>query len=191
MAALTTKIDITARLRSVSTRSDGKFRFTIEDRSGTGRLYFFLLTKEKALKLANAKAEFPLGANLRLSGRISKNGSAGVRAGSGGCNLKFVRVRAVDGHDVQAWAERNGSPEVGAFVLSEAQKKIGEVQEEALMRRRAPPDPPPAFKSPKEAYEKAMYLLRRQAKLKDPKLSKTEIWVIRDALNMLKEHAGL
>jgi len=180
MAAPTTKIEITATLKTVSKWSPEKYLFKVEDRSNGG-LYHFLLTKEKALKLANADSEFPLGTNLRLSGRISRKVQN---------TLNFVKVHAVDGHDVQAWAERSSSPTVDPKVVAKAQKRINEAEEEA-MRRRAPPDPPPVFKSPEEAFEKAMYLLVRQVRLKDPKLTKSEIYVIRDALNMLKEHAGL
>jgi len=180
MAVQTTKIEITATLKSVSKFGTAKYIFKVEDRSNGG-LYHFLLTKEKALKLANADSEFPSGVNLRLSGRISRNVQN---------TLNFVKVHAVDGHDVQAWAERNSSPTVNPEVVAKAQTRINEAEEEA-MRRRAPPDPPPAFKSPGEAFEKAMYLLVRQVRLKDSKLTMTEIYVIRDALNMLKERAGL
>jgi hypothetical protein len=177
---------MTASLKGVQKLSDGKFRFTVIDRSDTTKTaYRFLLTKEKALKIANQDSEFPSGINLRLRGRWG--------GGVGNRDLTFVKILSVDGHDVQSWAERHKSPTVASDVLTNAQKAIKEAEkaEEEAMRRRAPPDPPPTFKTPEEAYEKAMYLLRRQVRLKDPKLSKSDIWTIRDALNMLKEKAGL
>jgi hypothetical protein len=137
------------------------------------------------MKIANQDAKFPLGVNLRLKGRTNdKHTDAFVKG------LKWVKIISVDGHDVQSWAEKNQSPTVAPDVLEKAQRAVEEVNDE-LMRRRAPPEPPPTFKSPLEAYEKAMQRLLRQVRLKDPKLSKSDIWTIRDALNMLKETAGL
>ncbi len=142
MAALTKLISITATLKSVWKRPDEKFRFSVLDLSSnnTGALYVFLLSKEKALKLANANSEFPNGAALRLSGRISRSDKR--------C-LNFVKIHAVDGHDMQAWAERSGSPGVDSDVLTEAQKKISEAEEEA-MRNRAPPEPPRPSRRPRK-----------------------------------------
>jgi hypothetical protein len=81
---------------------------------------------------------------------------------------------------------------VAPEVLEKARKTVeASKAEEEAMKRRAPPEPPPRFGSPLEAYETAMQRLRRQVRLKDPKLSKSDIWTIRDALNMLKEAAGL
>lgn len=181
MAAKTRKVEISAHLRSVQKRSDGKFRFTVVDRADkTKTAIRFLLTEEKALKIANQDCEFPTGINLRLRGRVSPvNHDV----------LTFVKILSVDGHDVQSWAEKHQSPTVAPDVLAGAQRAIDEAEEEN-MRRRAPPDPAPLFKSPEEAYERAMYLLRRQVRLKNPKMSKSDIWAIRDALNMLKK-AGL
>ena len=106
--------------------------------------------------------------------------------------LKLAKILSVDGHMVQSWAERTGSATVPSNVLKNARVAIeASKAEEAAMKRRAPPEPPPRFKSPLEAYEKAMNRLLRQVRLKDPKLSKQDIWIIRDALNLLKETAGL
>ena len=181
MASKTNKIEMTASLKTVWKRKDGKFRFSVIDRTDTSqKVYHFLLTETKALKLANQNYAFPIGVNLRLSGRREAQSD----------NLTFVKIISVDGYDVQSWAEKLQSPTVAPDVLTKAQKAIEEAEEEN-MRRRAPPEPPPPFKTPLEAYEKAMQRLRRQVRLKDPKLSKSDIWTIRDALNMLKETAGL
>jgi hypothetical protein len=175
------KIEITAVLNGVTKMPDGKFCFRVADRANAD-VYRFLLSKKKALKLANGDYEFPTGHNLRLRGR--KNPSSTLST------LTFVKIIAVDGHDVQSWAESHKSPTVAPDVLTRAKISIDAAEAEA-MRRRAPPEPAPLFKTPAEAYEKAMYLLRRQVRLKDPKLSKSDIWAIRDALNMLKKSAGL
>ncbi len=184
------KIRISAILKSVREQSNGKFSFRVSlpasARPLYGPSYRFLLSREKALKIANQEGKWPLGVNLRLSGRTIAGQDAAVQVKG----LTFVKILSVDGHDVQSWAERNQSPTVAPEVLKKAQKSIDKAEEEA-MRGRAPPDPDPPFKTPKEAYERAMYLLRRQVRLKDPKLSKSDIWAIRDALNMLKETAGL
>lgn len=167
---------MSAILKIVNQKPDGKFHFQVENPlDRTGIFYHFKLTREKALKLANANSEFPLGAKLNLSGGISKNDEHG---------LNHVRITAVDGRDLQSWAEWNGSPAVNPVVLSKVQEQADSIEE--AMKLRAPPEPPPVFASPQEAYEKAMAVVRRQARLKDPKLSQTEIWVVRDALNFLK-----
>ena len=169
--------DMSAILRIVNQKRGGKFHLQVERISDrTGIFYHFMLTREKALKLANANFEFPLGAKLNLSGRVSKNDLH---------SLNHVQITAVDGHDVQSWAELNGSPAVNPAVLVKAQERILEEGEEA-MKFRAPPEPPPVFASSEEAYEKAMYVVRRQTRLKDPKLSQPEIWIVRDALNFFK-----
>lgn len=179
------KITVTATLKSVREQSNGKFSFRV---SLPGPSYRFLLSREKALKIANQDAQFPIGIQLRLSGRtiVGQNLNVKVRG------LKWVKILSVDGHDVQSWAERSNSPTVASEVLKKAKKRVNasKIEEEA-MKRRAPPDPPPRFKSPLAAYEEGMQRLRRQIRLKDPKLSKSDIWTIRDALNVLKKAAGL
>lgn len=173
--AKTQLITITAKLQKVSPPGGtGKYIFAVIERN-SNTLYQFLLSSEKAQKLANRDLEFPLGANLRLSGRVSNSNKN---------TLTFVTVTSVDGHDTQAWAERNGSPGVAAGVLTAAQKRVQQSQEDE-MRRRAPVDELPVFNSPKEAYDAAMYILRRQVKAKDPKLTTPQIWALRDALNVL------
>ena len=181
---MSNQIEITATLKSVRKQSDGKYGFRVSA-PNSGGSFRFLLSKEKALKIANQDVAFPLGVNLCLRGRTNdKHPDAFVKG------LKFVKILSVDGHDVQSWAEKNQSPTVAPDVLTKAQRSIDEAEEEA-MKRRAPPEPPPTFKTPLEAYEKAMQRLRRQVRLKNPKMSLSDIWTIRDALNMLKETAGL
>ncbi len=177
--AKTQQITITAKLQRVTPpRKYGtdKYTFAIIERNNN-KLYKFLLSTEKAQKLANGDMEFPIGANLRLIGRVSNSNKL---------MLNFVVVKAVDGHDLQAWAERNASPGVPSNVFSDAQRRIQQSKEDD-MRRRAPVDEIPAFKSPKAAYDAAMYILRRQVKIKDPKLTKPEVWALRDALNILAD----
>jgi DNA-binding transcriptional regulator YiaG len=179
MATKAQRIDFTAKLHQVTRQPDGKFSFRVEGQAGG--CYQFHLSKEKALKIANQDLQFPIGVRLHIRGlRSATDPTAG---------LTFVKILSVDGHDVQSWAEGHQSPTVAPDVLTKAQRSIDEAEEEN-MRRRAPPDPAPLFKSPEEAYERAMYLLRRQVRLKNPKMSKSDIWAIRDALNMLKENLG-
>jgi hypothetical protein len=187
---MATKVDFIARLESVTEMIDGKFCFKVKGRAGG--MYRFLLSAEKALKVANKDSEFPSGVDLHITGRATDNVPSVIEGGRARTPLNYVKIHSVDGHELQAWAERNQSPTVVPDVLRRARKTIADARaEEEAMKRRAPPDPPPRFKSAKAAYEEGMQCLRRQAKLKDPKLSKSEIWIIRDALNMLKEAAGL
>ncbi len=181
---------ITATLKSVRKQSDGKYIFRVTPTGLGGGSYRFLLSKEKAMKIVNQDAAFPLGVELRLRGTTKDGTTKDYGRVPPEKGLKFVKILAVDGHDVQSWAEKNQSPTVAPDVLAKAQGAINEAEEEK-MRRRAPPEPPPRFATPLEAFETAMQRLRRQVRLKEPKLSKTDIWTIRDALNMLKEAAGL
>ncbi len=183
---MATKVDFTARLDSVTEMPGGKFCFTITGRAG-GR-YRFLLSAEKALKVANQDSEFPTGVNLYVTGRRSTS----LVDRSAPTIINYAKIHSVDGHDIQAWAERSGSATVAPDVLKKAKKNVAAAKaEEEAMRRRAPPETPPRFKSALAAYEEGMQRLRRQVRLKEPKLSKSDIWTIRDALNMLKEAAGL
>ncbi len=183
-------IQMAAHLKSVREQPNGKYSFrvvSVRSSKGTpGQQYRFLLSREKALKLANPVTDWPIGVTLRLRGRtiVGQDDAVHVKG------LNFVKILSVDGYDVQSWAQRNQSPTVAPDVLKKAQRAIDETEEE-VMRHRAPHDPAPLFKNAKEAYEKAMTIIRRQVRLKKPKLSKSEIWAVRDALNILKEKAGL
>ena len=186
------RVTMTARLKSVkhfpepnsTFISMGKYRFEIEDRQ-TGADWKFQLIAMKALKLADDECEFPKGVMLRLSGLPSKKNPG---------SLLHVKIIAVDGHDVESWAQLRNSPTVSPEVQKKARgrvKKARKDAEEAAMRDRAPPDGPPRFTTAKDAYARAMHIVHRQTKLKEPKLTKTEVWTLRDALNFLKEAAGV
>ena len=175
------RVDFSARLEAVTGRPDGKYHFRITGHSGVS--FTFCLSEKKALQIANRDSEFPKGVTLHIRGFRSMVDPSG---------LSFVKILSVDGHDIQSWAERSQSPTVDSEVLKKARKRVEAAKaEEEAMKRRAPPEPPPRFSSPLEAYEEGMQRLRRQVRLKEPKLSKSDIWTIRDALNMLKEAAGL
>jgi hypothetical protein len=176
------RVDCIVELERVTKQPDGKFCFRVKT-TGDGRSYTFRLIEKKALKIANQDLEFPKGVRLHIRGFRSNTDPTG---------LTFIQILSVDGHDIQAWAERRQSPTVAPDVLKKGRKTIAAAKaEEEAMKRRAPPEPPPRFNSPLEAYEEGMQRLRRQVRLKEPKLSKSDIWTIRDALNMLKEAAGL
>jgi hypothetical protein len=186
---MATKVDFTARLDSVTEMPDGKFCFSLTGRAN-GK-YRFLLTREKALKVANQDSEFPSGVDVHVTGRRSEKPTT-IVGGRAPTTITYAKIHKVDGHDLQSWAERNQSPTVAPDVLKKSRKTIAAAKaEEEAMKRRAPPEPPPRFDSPLAAYEEGMQRLRRQVRLKEPKLSKSDIWTIRDALNMLKEAAGL
>jgi hypothetical protein len=189
------KLTIEGTLVRVRPPNNGKYEFSLTDfeliaisENAKGfplrRMYRFLLSVPKALVIANERKQFPKGVKLKIEGRVSPNDLN---------RLNFVKILAVDGVDPRAWAERNGSPTVSPDVQENAQDRIKEQQkaEEEAMRSKAPPEPTSAFKTPQEAFERAMFLVRRQLKLKDPHLSKDDIFQMRDALNILAESAGL
>jgi len=180
------RVDFSPELDQVTRQPDGKFCFRVSTHNGAS--YTFVLAEKKALQVANQDLEFPTGVKLHIRGLKSRIEHSGSYGGA----LVNIKILSVDGHDIQSWAERTGSATVAPEVLKKARKRVEASRaEEEAMRRRAPPEPAPRFTSPIEAYEQAMQRLRRQAKLKDPKLSKSDIWTIRDALNMLKDTAGL
>ena len=67
------KIDFTARLDSVTKMPDGRYCFKTLGRAG-GK-YRFILTAEKALKVANQDSEFPSGVDLHITGRHNEGNS--------------------------------------------------------------------------------------------------------------------
>jgi hypothetical protein len=177
-----TKID--AELKGVTERPNGKFQFEVvcHDTSTYPTVqqqrYYFFLSPAKAARLENAEGCWPVGSTLGLTGRLSRSYMAQAALW-----LNHVKVHTVDGWEMQAWVERQNSAD--ALVQDE---KEGASSEETL-RSSAPA--PPAFASPQEAYERAMYIVRMQVKKKTPRLTRQEVWALRDALNMLKSEAGL
>ena len=72
--------------------------------------------------------------------------------------------------------------------LAKAKARVAAAKKsEADMLDRAPPQSDQAFANPKQAFDEAMRIVRRQAKLKNPKLSGSEIFKLRDALNFFAE----
>jgi hypothetical protein len=198
MAKKTThKVKVTGNIKRVKPEDDGKFTFVLEGCTvdalcvqNGGNIarrttYMFTTSAEKALVVANGDREFPHGIPLTVEGQQSGNSAV--------ITLTYAKIIAVDGVDPRAWAERHGSTTVAPEVAESAQERVKaqEKAEEALMREKAPPEPTPHFKTPREAFDRAMYLVRRQAKLKEPRLSRDDIFQMRDALNTLKEAAGL
>jgi hypothetical protein len=193
----THKVKVTGNIKRVKPEGDGKFTFVLESctmdalciKNGPNLarrdLYMFTTTAQKALVVANGDQDFPHGIPLTVEGQQSGNSIV--------LTLTYAKIIAVDGVDPRAWAERHGSVTVAPEVVESAQDRVKaqEKAEEALMREKAPPEPTPHFKTPREAFDRAMYLVRRQAKLKEPRLSRDDIFQMRDALNTLKEAAGL
>lgn len=188
MAAKTAKVKMTGTLKEVSVLDNGKYEFVLDEccvmnveRHGK---YTFLLVRDKALVIANGDEEFPINRNVQVEGRLSSKSSN---------QLNHVRIFSIDGTDPRAWAEQVGSVTVPTLVQRSAKDRIRRQQEaqEAVMADRAPPEPKPNFNTPKEAFDRAMFIVSRQVKLKNPKLTKTQVFQLRDALNMLKDAAGL
>ena len=168
----------------------GKYAFTLHVgafSSPTGFVnrgdYHFSLTIAKALAIATSNHEFPMGTMLKVTGRVSKRNPK---------QLNHVKIVSVDGIEVQSWSERVGSPQVHPDVLAKAKDRVAAAKKaEKDMRDRAPPQSDLAFSSPKQAFDEAMRIVRRQAKLKNPKLSGSEIFKLRDALNFFAEKLDL
>jgi hypothetical protein len=190
MAAKTQKISISGKLIKVN-KIGGSYAFILQvasppvTRPGSHLAgdYHFSLTHDKALAIATANHEFPMGTTLKVSGRVSNRGPK---------LLNHVKIISVDGIEVQAWSERVGSPQVSPDVLAKAKARVAAAKKsEADMLDRAPPQSDQAFANPKQAFDEAMRIVRRQSKLKNPKLSGTEIFKLRDALNFFAEKLDL
>jgi hypothetical protein len=190
--AKTSKITSTGKLLSVQKdKTAGKYLFRVES-DGCGplstppnrfRIYRFFLSESKALAIANAQTQFPLGVQIKVSGRVSNQQVP---------QLNHVNIVSVDGVETTAWSQRVGSTQVAPGVLDAAQQRIKDAEEaEEAMVNRAPPEVEGAITDPLEAYDNAMRIVRRQRRLKNPKLSQQEIWRIRDALNLLAEKLGI
>jgi hypothetical protein len=185
MAAKTQKIRMKGKLSKVTKVGD-RYAFIMRVDSapaGLGGDYHFSLTRDKALAIATANHEFPMGTTLKVSGRVSKRSPK---------QLNHVKIISVDGVELQSWSERVGSPQVAPDVLEKAKARVAAAKKaEADMLDRAPPQSDQAFANPKQAFDEAMRIVRRQAKLKNPKLSGSEIFKLRDALNFFAEKLGL
>ena len=147
--------------------------------------YTFFLSEEKAMACATKDRCFPTGALLKISGRTSS-------APGKNFQLNHVKVHMIDGQDARGWAERWGSHAVDEEVVSGAAEATAAMERlDKAMRNRAPGQVVPlAFSGKKEAFEGAMFIVRRQMKKRDPRLTKTEILALRDALNILNDSAG-
>jgi hypothetical protein len=162
-------------------KTTGKYRFTLRECSPGNTTYHFNLSREKALQVANGNEEFPLSSQMKVSGVILYTNTLG-----------YVKILAVDGIETNAWSQRVGSVTVESGILSVAKNRIKEAERaEESMANRASPTQPAAITDPGEAYENAMSIVRRQRRLKNPKLSQQEIWQVRDALNLLAEKLGI
>ena len=162
---------------------ESKFHFTVRDCSQGEPTVVFALSESKALAVADVNECFPLGVRFKVQGRFK---TATPR------KLTHVKILAVDGVEVTAWSQRAGSATQDAAVLRAAEQRIKEAKraEEAMVNR-APPVQEGAITDPLKAYENAMRIVRRQRRLKNPKLSQQEIWQVRDALNLLAEKLGI
>jgi hypothetical protein len=144
------------------------------------------MSERKALAIANGDGAFPLGVRVKVTGR---HGHPWNRYAQ---KLTHVKIISVDGIEVTAWSQRVGSSTQGSGALSTAEERIKKAKEaEKAMVNRAPPEQPGAITDPTEAYDNAMRIVRRQRKLKNPKLSQDDIWQVRDALNLLAEKLGI
>jgi len=145
----------------------------------------FSLSKSKGLAIASENEEFPLGYTVKVSARVDPNiiPSDGHTA-----RLRHVKVLSVGGVELTAWSQRVGSAQEDPATIALAAERIKLAEAaEIAMRDRAGPAPLEALTDPTAAYKTAMQIVRRQRKLKEPKLSAQEIWHLRDTLNLLAE----
>jgi hypothetical protein len=187
MSIRTSKTKVTGRLLRVRKEQE-RYQFTISDCNVGTDKQIFMLSSAKALAIANVDAAFPLGVTIKVTGRFADiPGDRNVR------QLLHVKIVSVDGVEVRAWSERVGSTQVSPATRLGAERRIEEAKasEDAAMADRSPPEQVNAITDPNIAFENAMRIVRRQRKLKNPKLSQQEIWQLRDALNLLAEKLGI
>lgn len=187
MSTRTAKTKVTGLLSEV-TKERGRYRFVLKD-CNILKHQTFLLSAEKALTIANEDEDFPLGVKIEVAGRIKEDRTLGSVLRE----LIHVNILSVDGVETRAWSERVGSTQVDPAVLLASKDRVAKARasEEAAMADRAPPEPANAITDPTIAFDNAMRIVRRQRKLKNPKLSAQEIWQLRDTLNLLAEKLGI
>lgn len=184
---MTQRTQVTGNLDSVNSNRFGQYVFILTSCDTGPAIQTFLQTEKKALAIANSEEAFPVGVRVKVNGRYDDNRTEHKER-----KLTHARIVSVDGVEVTAWSQRVGSITQYPNALSAAQKRIKEAEEaEKVMTNRAPPEQPGAITDPLTAYENAMRIVRRQRRLKEPKLSQQEIWQVRDALNLMAEKLGI
>ena len=181
---MTETTTVTGTLAAVGVNRAGQYVFDLAAcDAGPGNQNF--LMSDKALLIANAEGAFPLGIRVKVTGRYNPNSVSEDANSVVSLKLTHVKIVSVDGIEVTAWSQRVGSTTDvdGVDVLVKKAEKA--------MTNRAPPEQPGAITDPVVAYENAMRIVRRQRRLKNPKLSQQEIWQVRDALNLLAEKLGI
>lgn len=188
MSTRTAKTKVIGRLSRVI-KEQGRYRFSIRNCDVGPKRQTFMLSSEKALAIANDDKAFPLGVTIKVTARIKeqKGEDDPIR------QLIHVNILSVDGVETRAWSERVGSTQVAASTLQASKYRVAEAAaaEAAAMADRSPPEQADAITDPNTAFNNAMRIVRRQRKLKNPKLSQQEIWQLRDALNLLAEKLGI
>ena len=188
MSRRTAKTKVTGHLSRVI-KEQGRYRFSIRKCDVGPPRQTFLLSSDKALAIANGDEAFPLGVLIKVAARISEQKGADdtIR------QLIHASILSVDGVEVRAWSERVGSTQVSDGTLQASKPRVEEAKaaEDAAMTDRSPPEQINAITDPNIAFNNAMRIVRRQRKLKNPKLSQKEIWQLRDALNLLAEKLGI
>ncbi len=187
MSTRTAKTTVVGRLAYVR-KEQGKYRLTLKECDVGPKSQTFLLSAEKALTIANGDEDFPVGVPIEASGRFEEPCDLENTR-----NLIHVKILSVDGVETLAWSERVGSTQVDPSVIVAGGPRVAKARaaEEAALAERAPPEPAGVITDPNIAFENAMRIVRRQRKLKNPKLSAEEIWQLRDTLNLLAEKLGI
>lgn len=186
---MTQRTQVTGNLDSVNSNRFGQYVVILTSCDNGPPIQTFLQTEKKALAIANGDEDFPIGIRVKVNGRYDDKDAENT---SKVRKVTHARIVSVDGVEVTAWAQRVGSITQDPNALSAAQKRIKEAEEaEKVMTNRAPPEQPGAITDPVVAYENAMRIVRRQRRLKEPKLSQQEIWQVRDALNLMAEKLGI
>lgn len=186
---MTEKTTVTGTLATVSVNRTGQYLFYLTQCDDGPSNQKFLMS-DKALAIANGDGAFPLGVRVKVTGRYNPNSSPKDinRDSVVSRKLTHVKIVSVDGVEVTAWSQRVGSTTDvdGVDVLVRKAEKL-----EEAMANKAPPEQPGTITDPAVAYDNAMRIVRRQRRLKNPKLSQQEIWQVRDALNLLAEKLGI
>jgi hypothetical protein len=184
---MTEKTTVTGTLATVGVNRAGQYLFNLSQ-CDVGPSNQNFLMSDKALAIANDDGAFPTGVRVKVTGRFKPNPSSDDMNTVVSRKLTHVKIISVDGVEVTAWSQRVGSTTDvdGVDVL------VREAEEaEKAMVSKAPPEQPGTITDPTVAYENAMRIVRRQRRLKNPKLSQQEIWQVRDALNLLAEKLGI
>ena len=163
-------------------RSGSSYLFVI---TGTGNtadsgVVLFFQNEKKAAEWKDLKGKFPLGSVVRVSGRFGETQKN---------KLLYPKIHTIGGLPAVSYRlKMNLAANRGeTFSLSKASDVSQEHDDKVeAIKNKPKPETVTYFPSVQNAFERGAAILRKQVRLKDPKLTTDEVVVLWNAFNRLK-----